>query len=139
MRVIRDYWRKMLDLDATTFWVDFNLDWIPNACGIDRLVPDGMKDIHADFGAYCYKGLRHSLCHGRAAGPTAWLSEHILGVKPLQPGCTVLQIKPNLGKLESAEGAFPTPQGTVKVRHTRTASGKVDTAVTAPKGIEIVR
>lgn len=40
----------MLDLGATTFWEDFNLEWTPNACGIDRLVPAGMKDIHGDSG-----------------------------------------------------------------------------------------
>ena len=61
---IRTYWGAMLDLGATTFWEDFNLDWLPNAAGIDELVPPGKKDIHGDFGAYCYEGFRHSLCHG---------------------------------------------------------------------------
>lgn len=41
----------MLDLGATTFWEDFNLDWIPNAAPIDEPVPAGKKDIHGDFGA----------------------------------------------------------------------------------------
>ena len=38
---------------------------------IDELVPPGKKDLHGDFGAYCYVGFRHSLCHGWASGPTA--------------------------------------------------------------------
>ena len=73
---IRQYWGGMLDLGATTFWEDFDIEWMDNAGRIDQFVPEGKKDIHADFGNYCYKGLRHSLCHGWASGPTAWLSEH---------------------------------------------------------------
>jgi hypothetical protein len=38
---IRTYWGAMLDLGATTFWEDFNLDWLPNAGRIDELVPAG--------------------------------------------------------------------------------------------------
>jgi alpha-L-rhamnosidase len=41
---------------------------------IDEIVPAGKKDIHDDYGAYCYVGFRHSLCHGWASGPTAFLS-----------------------------------------------------------------
>lgn len=137
--VIRRYWGAMLDLGATSFWEDFNLDWTPNAAGIDQLVPSGMKDIHADFGDYCYKGLRHSLCHGWAAGPTAWLSEHVLGFRPLEPGSRVLAIQPHLGDLEYACGRFPTPAGTVSVKHMKTAQGTVRTEIDAPAGIRIVQ
>ena len=72
---IRTYWGAMLDFGATTFWEDFNLEWTNNAGRIDELVPPGKKDIHGDYGAYCYVGFRHSLCHGWASGPTAWLSQ----------------------------------------------------------------
>ena len=92
--IIRSYWGAMLDLGATTFWEDFNLDWLPNAAGIDELVPEGKKDIHGDYGAYCYQGFRHSLCHGWASGPTAWLSRHILGIEILEPGCKKLRVVP---------------------------------------------
>ena len=61
--MIRQFWGAMLDLGATTFWEDFNMDWLPNAARIDDLVPAGKVDIHKDYGAYCYKGYRHSLCH----------------------------------------------------------------------------
>ena len=37
----------MLDLGATTFWEDFNLDWIPNAAPIDEPVPAGKKTYMA--------------------------------------------------------------------------------------------
>ena len=76
---------------------------------IDELVPPGKKDIHGDYGAYCYQGFRHSLCHGWASGPTAWLSQVVLGVKPLEPGCKRVRVAPQLGNLKWAEGKYPTP------------------------------
>lgn len=136
--IIRSYWGAMLDLGATTFWEDFNLDWLPNAAGIDNLVPEGMKDIHGDFGAYCYVGFRHSLCHGWASGPTAWLSHHVLGVEILEPGCSKVRITPHLGDLEWAEGTFPTPHGSIHVRHEKQADGSIHTDVTVPEGVELM-
>ncbi|MBQ8098793.1 MAG: alpha-L-rhamnosidase [Bacteroidaceae bacterium] len=139
MDIIKAFWGGMLKLGATTFWEDFNLDWTENAARIDDFVPAGKKDIHGDFGAYCYPGFRHSFCHGWASGPTAWMSEHILGFQPLEAGCRKLSIKPHLGHLKWAEGTLPTPYGTVYVKHTKDAAGKVHTTVKAPKDIKIVK
>jgi alpha-L-rhamnosidase len=136
---IRAYWGGMLDLGATTFWEDFDLAWTENAARIDELVPEGKKDIHGDFGNYCYKGFRHSLCHGWASGPTAWLSEHVLGIRILEPGGTKVRIEPHLGDLEWAEGTFPILQGLIRVRHVRQTDGSVKSEVTAPAGVEVVR
>ena len=135
---IRDYWGAMLDLGATTFWEDFDVDWTENAARIDELVPYGKKDIHGDFGAYCYKGFRHSLCHGWASGPTAWLSEHVLGIIVIDPGCKTIKIEPHLGDLKWAEGTFPTPMGIITVKHTKKTNGTIDTKINAPKGIKIL-
>ena len=136
---IRQYWGGMLDMGATTFWEDFDLDWTVNAAGIDELVPEGKKDIHADFGAYCYENLRHSLCHGWASGPTAWLSAHVLGVQILEPGCKKIRIKPNMGDLQWVEGTFPTPFGIIYIKHTKDADGKLKTEVKAPKGVKLLK
>lgn len=136
--VIRNYWGGMLDMGATTFWEDFNLDWLPDAAPIDELVPKGKKDIHGDFGNYCYRRLRHSLCHGWASGPTSWLSEHVLGVKVMSPGCRILKIEPHLGDLHWVEGTFPTPLGDVYISH-RKDNGKVVTQVKAPKGVKVLK
>lgn len=135
---IRTYWGGMLDLGATTFWEDFDLDWTVNASRIDELVPAGKKDIHGDFGNHCYKGFRHSLCHGWASGPTAWLSEHVLGVQIVEPGCKTLKIKPHLGDLDWAEGSFPTPQGDLRIRHEKRHDGSVRSTINAPSGIQII-
>ncbi|MFA6133728.1 MAG: alpha-L-rhamnosidase C-terminal domain-containing protein [Phycisphaerae bacterium] len=139
LEVIRKYWGAMLDLGATSFWEDFSLDWTAGAAGIEDLVPPGMKDIHGDFGDYCYKGFRHSLCHGWAAGPTAWLSEHVLGVRPTQPGFAEVAIRPHLGGLEWAEGTFPTPRGLICVSHKRRGDGTIDSRIDAPAGVKVVR
>ena len=136
--VIRHFWGAMLDFGATTFWEDFSLDWTRNAAPIDELVPPGKADIHANFGDYCYKGLRHSLCHGWAGGPTAWLSEHVLGFRPLAPGCRQLLVSPHLGDLEWAKGSFPTPHGVVHVSHSRQTNGEIATEVNAPQTVEVI-
>lgn len=137
--VIRQYWGAMLDLGATTFWEDFDLQWTKNAGRIDELVPEGKKDIHGDFGNYCYKGFRHSLCHGWASGPTAWLSEHVLGVRIVEPGGAVVRIEPHLADLDWAEGTFPTTRGVIRIRHEKKADGTIETKIDAPKGITILR
>lgn len=133
---IREYWGAMLDLGATTFWEDFNMAWLP-AARIDEPVPAGARDLHRECGAYCYKGFRHSFCHGWASGPTAWLSEYVLGVKVLEPGCRRLRIEPHLGDLEWVTGTFPTPQGVVTIYHERTADGRVKSRVEAPRGVKV--
>jgi hypothetical protein len=136
---IRQYWGAMLNLGATTFWEDFNLQWLPNAARIDEIVPPGKVDIHGDYGAYCYKGFRHSLCHGWASGPTPWLTEYVLGVNVIAPGCRVVKISPHLGDLQYVEGTFPTPFGIIKIKHTKMANGKVVSKISAPKEIKILR
>ena len=139
MDIISEYWGAMLDLGATTFWEDFNIDWTRNAARIDELVPDGKVDVHRTYGDYCYKGFRHSLCHGWASGPTAWLSRYVLGVQVLEPGCKKVKIEPHLGNLEWVEGMFPTPMGVIVIKHTKGANGKIVSDIQAPDGVEIIR
>lgn len=137
--IISKFWGGMIDLGATTFWEDFNLDWVDNVGRIDEFVPAGKKDIHGDFGAYCYPGFRHSFCHGWASGPTAWMSQHVLGIEPLEPGCRKVSVKPHLGNLEWAEGTYPTPMGNIYVKHVRQADGSVKSTIKAPKGVKVVK
>ena len=136
---IRNYWGPMLSLGATTFWEDFNIDWLPNASRIDELVPELKKDIHGDFGAFCYKGFRHSLCHGWSSGPTPWLTQYVLGVNVIAPGCRIIKLDPHLGDLTYAEGTFPTPYGIVRIKNTKLASGKIRIEVSAPKQVKIIK
>ena len=141
LRDMKEYYGAMLKLGATTFWEDFDLDWTVNdkgefdAHGIDEIVPEGGKDIHADFGKYCYVGLRHSLCHGWSSGPCTFIARHILGVKILEAGCKKIEVKPNLCGLDWIRGTYPTPFGKVEIYADK--DGRVE--VKAPDEIEIVR
>lgn len=138
MEVIRKYWGGMIDLGATTFWEDFDMKWLNNAGRIDEITPIGKVDVHTHYGSYCYKGLRNSFCHGWASGPTAWLSEHVLGIKILEPGCEKVKIEPHLGDLTWVEGTYPTPLGMIYVRHEIQATGKIKSTIKVPKGIKVV-
>lgn len=136
--VIRQYWGAMLDVGATTFWEDFDLAWLDGAGRIDAITPDGMESLHGDRGAYCYVGLRHSLCHGWSSGPAAWLAAHVLGVSPQEPGYKTAAIRPFLGDLDWAEGDVPTPWGVIHVRHEKAADGTVQTTIQKPDAVTIL-
>ena len=136
---IRDYWGSMLDLGATTFWEDFDIDWMKNANRIDEPISGNNVDVHATYGGYCYKGYRHSFCHGWASGPTSWLSENVLGVKVIEPGCKVIKIEPHMGDLLWVEGTFPTPFGVVKIRHDKMPDGSIKSKIDAPKGVKVLK
>ncbi len=134
---MKEYWGGMLDMGATTFWEDFDLKWMENAGRIDEVVPEGMVDIHGDYGNYCYIKFRHSLCHGWASGPCPYLSNYVLGIKNLAP-CKY-EIKPELAWLDWAKGTYPTPKGVISVWAFKDAEGKTVVQIDAPEGVEIVR
>jgi hypothetical protein len=137
---VRDYWGGMLDVGATSFWEDFNLAWTNNCFRIDELPVAGKKDVHGDYGEFCYPGFRHSLCHGWSSGPASWCINHVLGIRPLDVGCRKVEVKPFLGDLAWAEGAMALPGGkAVKVRVERRPDGTLDTRVDAPHDVTVVR
>lgn len=135
--VISEFWGAMLDLGATTFWEDFNISWAQNAGRIDEMPSPDKTDVHRSYGDYCYKGYRHSLCHGWASGPTPWMSRHILGVRPLEPGFRRVSINPSLGSLEWAEGTFPTPYGMISI-HAEKKDGALVAKVKVPRGVKVI-
>ncbi len=139
MGIISDYWGAMLDLGATTFWENFNYNERVNAVGIDELPDPSRFNIHSDGGDHCYVGLRGSLCHGWASGPTAWLTAHVLGIQVVEPGAKVVRVSPNLGSLKFAKGTFPTPYGEIYVKHTKQADGTVKSEISAPDEVKIIR
>ena len=137
MDVIRTYWGGMIDMGATTFWEDFDLAWMENANRIDQLGDPAKKNIHGDYGEYCYPGFRCSLAHGWASGPTAWMSRHILGIQIEEAGCRHLRIDPHLGDLDWVEGTYPTPFGPVQVRHEKKPDGSLRSTITKPAEVKI--
>ena len=139
LSLIKEYFGAMIDLGATTFWEDFNIEWVEGAKPLDTLLKDNEYDIHGDNGAYCYKGFRHSLCHGWSSGFVSFLSEYILGVKVLEPGCKKIKFSPNLGNLQWAEGTVPTPYGIIKVRLKKEANGNIIKEICVPEEIEVLQ
>jgi hypothetical protein len=73
--LMKEYYGAMLDRGATTFWEDFDIEWLEGSGRLDEYDPT-KKDIHGDHGAYCYVGFRHSLCHGWSAGVAKFIKEH---------------------------------------------------------------
>ena len=135
---IKGYWGAMIEIGATTFWEEFDIDWIENAGRIDEIVPDDKIDIHTSYGRGCYKKLRLSLCHGWASGPAPFMVRNILGVHILEPGCKKVAITPNLAGLDWACGTYPTPYGIIKIEH-RVENGEIISKVTAPEEVEIIK
>ncbi len=138
LNILEEYYGAMLTLGATTFWEDFNIEWAKNTVSIDSEVPKGKLDVHGDNGAFCYKGFRHSLCHGWSSAPTAFLAEEVLGIHILTVGCEKIRIKPNLGNLKWAKGTYPTPKGIVSVSCIKRADGSTEVEWSAPEGVEII-
>ena len=136
--IIRKYWGAMLNAGATTFWEDFDVEWVKNSARIDEVTPEGMNSIHGDFGKYCYEKFRLSLCHGWASGPTPYLMEQIGGIEILEPGCKKVRISPHLAGLDWIKVKYPTPYGDIRVYAENTSNG-VETEIDAPEAIEVIR
>lgn len=75
INMMKEYYGAMLEKGATTFWEDFDINWAENSCRIDEFPKDNELDIHGNFGDFCYKGFRHSLCHGWSAGVLQFIKE----------------------------------------------------------------
>lgn len=135
--MLLEYYGAMLEVGATTFWEDFDLDWMKKGAAIDRVLEPGEYDIHGDNGRFCYQGFRHSLCHGWSAGPAAFLAERVLGIKILEPGCKKISVNPDLGKLKWAKGTYPTPHGIISVE-ARREGNKIISRVDAPNDVCVV-
>ena len=129
-KLMKEYWGKMIECGATTFWEEFDLEWLKdNPIHIDEIPCEGRKELHGDFGAHCFEGYRLSLCHGWSSGPVPFISKYIMGVNPIKPGMREIELNPKLGFLKTVKGAVPTPYGALKFRHTKTSDGIVKTEI----------
>lgn len=131
-KMCRDYYGAMLKLGATSFWEDFDMSWLEGAAPVTRLSAAGEKDVHGDYGKYCYKGFRHSLCHGWSAGVINYLQTRVLGVRPVQFGGLSVRVRP-CPEYGDMTGVVPVAGGLVKVE---VKSDRV--GVEASPGIEII-
>ena len=75
LAMMKEYYGGMLSVGATTFWEDFDLEWLEGSGRLDEMPKEGVKDIHGDFGKFCYGSFRHSFCHGWSAGVVTFIEE----------------------------------------------------------------
>ncbi|CCF84202.1 alpha-L-rhamnosidase-related protein [Nitrolancea hollandica] len=76
-----------------------------------------------------------SLAHAWSAGATASLTQHVLGVRPTEPGYTRFDVIPHTGDLAWAKGRVPTPLGPIEVSWERTARDFTET-LSVPAGAQ---
>ena len=136
LKIMKEYYGGMLSRGATSFWEDFDLRWLENSGRIDEPTPPGKKDLHGDFGNWCYRGFRHSLCHGWSCGPVQFLTEYILGIQVTEAGCRKISVCPHLGDLSWCKGTFPTPYGILSVSLEQ-KDGGIHADVSAPKEVSV--
>jgi len=73
-----------------------------------------------------------SLAHPWGAGVTRWLSENVLGIRPVAPGFARFDVMPYLGSsLSYVKGTMPTPHGTIAASFN---SSTGDCRVSVPAG-----
>lgn len=137
LQVMKEYYGGMLSLGATTFWEDFDLDWLHGSDRIDEMPKNPQSDAHGSKGAFCYVGYRHSLCHGWSAGVVPYLIETVVGIKTEGAGMRRIKIQPNLSGLKYLKATVPTPYGDLTISCEEDERGNVKTEVFAPDEIEI--
>ena len=73
-------------------------------------------------------------CHAWGSHPLYHLLASVLGVRPAKAGFSEVQIRPQLGPLQSAGGKIPHPHGTIEVAIDN-ANGRSRTTVKLPDGL----
>lgn len=85
-----------------------------------------------------YSGASASTIHGGSAGVVWTLTQHVLGIRPTEPGYATVVFDPRPGDLMWARGVVPTPRGDIRVEWRRGADGRMDAKVHAPAGVQVV-
>ncbi len=134
LSLLKDYECRQLDRGATTFFEDYDVSWEQNAG--DLLSLSKNEDIHGDRGDYCYKGFRHSLCHGWASGAVPFLAECVAGIEIAEPGCKKIRISPKMCGLDFIKVSYPTPLGILKAEIRRSGNG-FSTEYSTPEGMTV--
>ena len=107
--------------------------WLENACPIDRRPKAGETEPHRIYGDYCYKGFRHSLCHGWSAGVIPYLFERVAGIKLADKGFNAVRFEPRAELIKQLYAVYPTPRGDITVEFD---NGKADIRV--PEGVGVI-
>lgn len=97
---IKDSWGGQLRYGGTTFFEVFRPQW-NNILNKNDAPPNNQAGYT-------------SFTHPWSAGVVKWLSEEVLGIKPIEPGFKLFSIFPHLGRsLTSVKGSTPTENGLI--------------------------
>lgn len=100
LTTVRDCWGGQIKYGGTTFFEVFRPSW-------NKVLDYNDAPPNNQCGYT-------SMCHPWGGGVVKWLSEEILGIKPLKPGFFECEIAPHPGRtLTQIKGSVPTPQGTI--------------------------
>lgn len=124
---VRDQWGGQVEYGGTCFFEVYRPDW-NEIVGQNGPIP------------YSQAGFT-SLAHPWGAGVTQWLSEEMLGIKPLTGGFRTFQVKPHFsGFATRVSGQTNTPHGTIKAsfnlktgRHSLTVPEGTEALLAIPK------
>ena len=73
--------------------------------------------------------------HAWGAAPASAIPHRLMGVRPLEPGGTLVEFRPQPGRLEFAEALVPMKPGGVKCSFRRGGNGKYTYSITVPEGM----
>ena len=99
LETIDDCWGSMVRYGGTTYFEVFHPSWA-DATPQNGAVPN------------CQSGYT-SLCHPWGSGVTRWITDEILGIRPLTPAYRQAIVKPNPVNLSRLKGSVPTPSGII--------------------------
>jgi alpha-L-rhamnosidase len=119
LSIIRDHWGGMIRYGGTAFFELYRPSW-NQVLGYNDAPPNNQTGYT-------------SMCHPWGGGVISWLTEQVLGIRPVQPGFSSCEIVPHLGRtLTRVEGTVPTPHGVIRASF-NTRTGKC--SITVPAGV----
>ena len=129
---MKEYYGMMLDINATTFFEAYDSKWVGGK--VDEYDSNKLY-FHQNYGDYCYKGYRLSLCHAWRSGPVPFLLENVSGIQRIDD--TTYKIEPHMGNLRHIKAGIMTKNGLLKIE-LNNKQGKIEYKLDVPKGIKII-
>ena len=113
LSAIHDTWGGQLRYGGTTFFEVYRPQW-------NEILGENDAPVNNQAGYT-------SFTHPWSSGVVKWLSEEILGIKPIKPGFETFSIVPHLGaSLTSVSGSMPTARGIISASFdSKSGSSKV--------------
>lgn len=111
LALLRDFWGRMLDAGADTFWEMIN--------------PPG-----SEFPT-------RSHCHGWSSSPVYLLPRLLFGIECVEPGWRRVVLRPAACGLSFARAQICTPHGLLEIAWRKASDGTLDVRVDAPEGVSV--